>query len=170
MKRSLLVSIFIALGIGSALPAMAQAPAVKSTFVRLGSGVPGVLYEPLTPGPKAEIGVFVMHSANDYLQFSACTELSRRGYRVLCANNTTNKAGTETDQFMDRNLLDAKLGVAWLRKYPGIRKIVLFGHSGGGVLMSSYRESPKAASSPARDRRRSSSATTTWPTCLRQTD
>jgi hypothetical protein len=140
MKRSAVLSaVMIAMGIGFVLPAMAQAPAVKTTFVRLGSGVPGVLYEPMTPGPKAEIGVFVMHSAADYLQFSACTELSRRGYRVLCANNTTNKAGTETDQFMDRNLLDAKLGVAWLRKYPAVRKVVLFGHSGGGVLMSSYQ-------------------------------
>ncbi len=134
-----LAAVFIALGFGFALPAMAQTPAFKTTFVRLGSGVPGVLYEPVTPGAKSEIGVFVMHSAADYLQFSACTELSKRGYRVLCANNTTNKSGTETDQFMDRNLLDAKLGVTWLRKYPGVRKVVLFGHSGGGVLMSSYQ-------------------------------
>src|SRR5258706_898047 len=140
MKRAVVFSTMcIALGIGCALPSTAQTPEYKATFVRLGPGVPGVVYDPLVPGPKAEIGVFVMHSANDYLQFSACTELSKRGYRVLCANNTTNKAGTETDQFMDRNLLDAKLGVAWLRKYLAVRKVVLFGHSGGGVLMSSYQ-------------------------------
>lgn len=129
----------IASGIGFVLPSLAQAPAAKATFVRLGSGVPGVLYEPASPGPKGEIGVFVMHSSGDYLQFSACTELSKRGYRVLCANNTNNKAGTETDLSMDRVLLDAKLGVAWLRQQPGVRKVVLLGHSGGGVLMSSYQ-------------------------------
>ncbi len=119
--------------------ATTQYQEIKSAFVRLGNGVPGVLYEPVTPGSKSGIGVFVMHSSGDYLQFSACSELSKRGFRVLCANNTTSKAGTETDQYMDRGLLDAKLGVAWLRKYPGIRKVVLLGHSGGGVLLSSYQ-------------------------------
>jgi hypothetical protein len=98
-----------------------------------------VLYEPAAPGPKAGIGVFVMHSSGDYLQFSACTELAKRGYRVLCANDSDSKARTENDMSMDRVLLDAKLGVAWLRKNPAIRKVVLFGHSGGGVLMSSYQ-------------------------------
>ena len=130
---------FIALAIACAAPSMAQTGSPKTTFVRLGQGVPGVLYEPATSGPKAEIAVFVMHSAVDYLQFSACTELSMRGYRVLCANNTTSKAGTENDLNIDRVLLDARLGVSWLRKYPGVRKVVLFGHSGGGVLMSTYQ-------------------------------
>lgn len=137
--KQILSAMIIALGFGFAPPSMAQTPAIKNTFVRLGMGVPGVLYEPVTPGPKAEIGVFVMHASADYLQFSACTELSKRGYRVLCANNTSSKAGSETDLNMDRLLLDVKLGVAWLRKYPGVQKVVLFGHSGGGVLMSSYQ-------------------------------
>jgi hypothetical protein len=138
-STALLSTLIITLGIAFVRPSMAQTSAVKSTFVRLGPGVPAVLYEPLTPGPKADIGVFVMHSSGDYLQFSACTELSARGYRVLCANNTNNKAGTENDLSIDRVLLDAKLGVAWLRKYPAVRKVVLLGHSGGGVLMSSYQ-------------------------------
>ena len=107
--------------------------------MRLGSGVPGVLYEPVTPVERSQIGIFVMHAGGDYLQFSACTELSKRGYRVLCANNSTSKTGFTTDRSTDRILLDAKLGVAYLRKYPGIRKVVLLGHSGGGVLMSSYQ-------------------------------
>jgi pimeloyl-ACP methyl ester carboxylesterase len=118
---------------------MAQEQPTKATFVRLGPGVPGVLYEPVAPGEKSQIGIFVMHSGGDYLTHSSCTELSKRGYRVLCANNTTSKAGTSDDGSMDRMLLDAKLGVAYLRKYSGIRKVVLFGHSGGGALMSSYQ-------------------------------
>ena len=104
----------------------------------LGRGVPGVLYEPVTPGEKSHIGVFVMHAAGDYLRFSACTELSRRGYRVLCANNSGSKSGP-SDSSTDRGLLDARLGVTYLRNLPGIQKVVLFGHSGGGVLMASYQ-------------------------------
>ena len=90
-------------------------------------------------GAKAGIGVYVMHMSADYLQFSACTELSQRGYRVLCANGSGSKVALDTDLNVDRSLLDAKLGVAWLRRLPGVRKVVLFGHSGGGVLMSSYQ-------------------------------
>jgi hypothetical protein len=98
-----------------------------------------VLYEPATPGPKSAIAVFAMHSEVDYLQFSACTELSKRGYRVLCANNSTHKGGIDADLSIDSILLDAKLAVTWLRHYPGVRKVVLLGHSGGGTLMAAYQ-------------------------------
>jgi hypothetical protein len=139
MKVRPMFVVIMALGLVCATPVTCQDQQVKATYVRLGSGVPGVLYEPITPGEKSQIGVFVMHASGDYLQFSACTELSKRGYRVLCANNSTSKTGFSTDRSTDKILLDAKLGVAYLRKYPGIRKVVLFGHSGGGVLMSSYQ-------------------------------
>jgi hypothetical protein len=129
----------LTLGAGTA-PAWAQGAAIHSTFVKLGQGVPGVLYEPAAPGDKAQIGVFVMHSGGDYLTHSACTELSRRGYRVLCANNSSAKSGFTDDGTLDRTLLDARLGVAWLRQYPGVKKVVLLGHSGGGTLMSAYQD------------------------------
>jgi hypothetical protein len=141
MKHQKMALLFVTLAVMSILhpfSSAAQDVQIKSTFVRLGPGVPGVLYEPVNPGEKAQIAVYVMHAEGDYLQFSACTELSKRGYRVLCANNTTSKSGS-VDVSMDRILLDAKLGVAWLRKDPDVKKIVLFGHSGGGVLMSSYQ-------------------------------
>ena len=138
MERIKLLPAFVAtlvLSLLFASPSMAKDQQTKTTFVRLGPGVPGVLYEPVTPGEKSQIGIFVMQSGGDYLTHSSCTDMSKRGYRVLCANNTTSKAGTSDDGSMDRMLLDAKLGVAYLRKYPGIRKVVLFGHSGGGALI-----------------------------------
>ena len=70
------------------------------------------------------------------MHFPACTELSKRGYRVLCTGNSlmdTSKDGIDT------LLLEMKLGVAYLRNYPGVQKIVLLGHSGGGMLMSTYQ-------------------------------
>ena len=129
----------LTLGVWIAGPSRAEEQQVKSTFVHLGPGVPGVLYEPVTPGPKSAIAVFAMHSEVDYLQFSACTELSKRGYRVLCANNATHKGGIDADLSIDSILLDAKLAVTWLRHYPGVRKVVLLGHSGGGTLMAAYQ-------------------------------
>ena len=112
---------------------------VTTRFVPLARGAPGVLYEPARPGAKAETAVFVMHSSVDYLSFSACTELSQRGYRVLCANNSTGKSGVSNDGILDQVLIEAGAGIAWLRKLPGVKHVVLLGHSGGGTVMSAYQ-------------------------------
>ncbi|MDH7639321.1 hypothetical protein [Sphingomonas oryzagri] len=121
-------------------PVAAQAaPAIRTSFVHLANGVPGVLYEPVVPGPKAETAVFIMHSSADYLSFPGCTELSERGYRVLCANNSTSKSGASNDGVLDEVLTQAGKGVAWLRRQPGVRHVVLLGHSGGGTVMSAYQ-------------------------------
>lgn len=121
-------------------PARAEAEAaIRTSFVHLANGVPGVLYEPAVLGPKAATAVFIMHSSADYLSFPGCSELSARGYRVLCANNSTSKSGVSNDGALDQVLLDAKAGVAWLRRQPGVRHVVLLGHSGGGTVMSAYQ-------------------------------
>jgi hypothetical protein len=99
-----------------------------------------VLYEPKAPGEKAHIALFVMHAAGDYLTFSACQELSKRGYRVLCANNTTGKSGAADDGVFYKIMLEVKASIAYLRKYPGINKVVLFGHSGGATVMTAYQD------------------------------
>lgn len=112
---------------------------VTARYVPLSAGVPGVLYEPVMPGPKSHVGILVMHASGDYLTFSACTELSKRGYRVLCANNSASKAGTFDDGIFDRVLLEAKVGVGYLRNFPGVDKVVLFGHSGGATIMTAYQ-------------------------------
>ncbi|MHB8286026.1 MAG: alpha/beta hydrolase family protein [Caulobacteraceae bacterium] len=123
-----------------AAPARAQPPGVKTTFVPLAHGVPGVLYEPTQRGPHSQIAVLIMHSSADYLTFSGCLELSRRGYTVLCANNTTDKSQTFNDGLLNDVLLQVKLGVQYLRAYSGVRKVVLLGHSGGGTVMSAYQD------------------------------
>jgi hypothetical protein len=118
---------------------MAQYYPVKNTFVRLGSGVPGVLYEPdtATPPAKSAIGILAMHQRSDMLTFSAGSELAKRGYTVLCANPSTSKSGFVSDFDQDKMLTEVKLGVDHLRKLG--KKVVLLGHSGGGGLMSSYQ-------------------------------
>jgi hypothetical protein len=105
-------------------------PSIKRTFIPL--GVPAALYEPVESDEKSHIGVFVMHSGGNYITFSTCTELAKRGYTVLCAANSN-------AEILDRKLLDAKSAVAYLRQYPGIREVVLFGHSGGATLMTAYQ-------------------------------
>lgn len=136
---STLASPASAQGMFDAPPGQVQVEGVKTSYVKLGNGAPGILYEPIHPGPKASIALFVMHASGDYLTFSACSEMSKRGYRVLCANNSSSKSGTFDDGIMDRVLLEMKAGVGFLKDYPGVSKVVLFGHSGGATLMTAYQ-------------------------------
>lgn len=122
----------------AATPVAAETP-ITTSFVAIAPGAPGVFYEPATPGPKSRIALFVMHSGADYLTFSACTELAKRGYRVLCANNSSDKSGSFDDGIIDKVLLEMKRGVAYLRHVPGVEKVVLFGHSGGATIMTAYQ-------------------------------
>jgi pimeloyl-ACP methyl ester carboxylesterase len=138
--RRLIATVLMSISLPtSAQPTDVPDDSIVSRYVPLASGVPGVLYEPAAPGPKSAVGVFVMHSGADYLNHSACTQLSRRGYRVLCANNSNGKGGTFEDGQLDRVLAEAKLGVSYLRTLPGLTSVVLLGHSGGATVMSAYQ-------------------------------
>ena len=115
-----------------ARPANAQ---TSPRYLALGPA-DGALYWP-DSGPAPKVGVLVAHRTADYLRHPACTELSRRGFLVLCMNTrfTNNEALVRFEQIA----LDVKAGVQYLRAQPGITKVVLFGHSGGGPTMSFYQ-------------------------------
>jgi hypothetical protein len=127
------------------LPCVAQSAAdeYKTTFEWLAPGVPGVLYEPARPNAaKAGIVVFAMHVDGDYLRpgpTNTCMQLAMRGYRALCANAATSKAGFMSDMNQDKLTLNVKAGVEFARRLPGMRKVVIFGHSGGGAMMAAYQ-------------------------------
>lgn len=107
--------------------------AVTNTFVRPGERIPAVIYEPEQKGDLAHIAVLVMHSDEDYLSFSAGEELASRGFTCMCAN-VSKKNGD-----LDRKIQDVSCCVNFLKGSPGIQKILLLGHSGGGTLMSAYQ-------------------------------
>lgn len=96
----------------------------------------GALYRP-DSGPAPHVGVVVMHRTADYLNHPSCTEMSKRGFLMLCMN--TRYENNETMVNFERLPLDVKAGVEYLRKVPGITKVLLFAHSGGGPLMSLYQ-------------------------------
>lgn len=91
-----------------------------------------LLYKPATVSEKNAIGVVVMHSNDDYLGFPANSELSKRGYTVLAT------VPAEGD-IMDEKLLNIKRAVEYLRNLPGIKKVLLLGHSGGATVMTAYQ-------------------------------
>ncbi|MGL4204973.1 MAG: alpha/beta hydrolase family protein [Aeromonadaceae bacterium] len=114
------------------IPSSAAAQ-ISSEFLRIDQGSQAVYYQPLQPGDLASIAILVMHSDADYLNFSMCTEMSQRGFRVLCANVRS------AESSLDDKLLDVANAVRFLRRTPGVKKVVLMGHSGGGTLMSAYQ-------------------------------
>jgi hypothetical protein len=137
-KSSLVLALLLLASVGQA----ATPVEYKTTFEWLAPGVPGVLYEPAKPGAKATIAVFAMHPDGDYLRpgpTNTCMQLAMRGYRALCANAATSKAGIMSDMNQDKLTLNVKAGVEFLRKAPGVRTVVLFGHSGGGAMMAAYQ-------------------------------
>jgi len=78
-----------------------------------------------------------MHRSSNFLAHRACTELSRRGFLLLCMN--TRYENNEALVDFEKLPLDVKAGVDFLRAQAGITKVVLFGHSGGGPLMALYQ-------------------------------
>jgi hypothetical protein len=86
--------------------------------------------------PAPRVGVLVMHRTANYLTHPACTQLSARGFGVLCMNSRYEN--NEVAVVFEKLPLDVKQGVTFLRA-SGVEKVVLFAHSGGGPLMSLYQ-------------------------------
>lgn len=100
------------------------------------SATKGALYAP-DSGPSPTIGVLVIHRTANFMETLACTELSQRGLLVLCMNPRSDN--NEAAVWWNDIALDVKSGVEFLRKQPGIQKVVLWGHSGGGPTTTFYQ-------------------------------
>jgi hypothetical protein len=131
MQRTAFV-LAIALSLAPGL-ALAQS---NPQFVPFQGTSKGALYRP-DSGPAPHVGILVMHRTANFLNHRACTELSRRGFLMLCMN--TRYENNEALVDFEKLPLDVKTGVEFLRRQPGITKVVLFAHSGGGPLMSFYQ-------------------------------
>jgi pimeloyl-ACP methyl ester carboxylesterase len=106
------------------------------TYVQFSPGsVKGVLYRP-DSGPAPHVAVLLIHRTSNFLAHPATRELSKRGFLVLAMNPRSDN--NEAAVSFEANALDIKSGVEFLRKQPGITKLVLFGHSGGGPASSFY--------------------------------
>jgi pimeloyl-ACP methyl ester carboxylesterase len=131
MRRRLAAISAIAVLAAPRLPAQSQA-----TYIQFTPGtVKGALYRP-SSGPAPHVAVLLIHRTANFLSHIATEELARRGFLVLAMNprSDNNEAAVDFEQ----NALDIKSGVEYLRRQPGITRVVLFGHSGGGPATSFY--------------------------------
>ncbi len=97
--------------------------------------VKGALYRP-SEAPR-DVAVLLIHRVNNYLGHLAARELSNRGFLVLAMNSRFDN--NEAAVIWEVIALDVKQGIEYLRRQPGIRKVVLFGHSGGAATLSFYQ-------------------------------
>ena len=131
-KLFILTLIFI-LGVGVAGSCAQSNPA----YIQFSpSAVKGALYKP-DSGAAPHVAILVMHRTSNVMAQLACPELVKRGFMVLCMNPRFDN--NEALVRWETIALDVKSGVNFLRKQPGITKVLLLGGSGGGPTMSFYQ-------------------------------
>ena len=117
-----------------AAPASAQ---TNPRYVQFSPGaVKGALYTP-DSGPAPHVAILVIHRTSNFMGYLGCTELSKRGFLVLCMNPRSDN--NEARVRWEDNALDVKSGVTFLRGQPGITKVLLWGFSGGGPTTTFYQ-------------------------------
>src|SRR5262245_42888404 len=124
-KIKILLSLILALVF--AFPASHSFAQSNPLYVPLGGAVKGALYKP-DSGPAPHVGILVTHRTSNVLSSLPCTELSQRGFMVLCMNPRfdNNEALVKWETIA----LDVRSGVNFLRRQPGITKVLLLGGSG----------------------------------------
>jgi hypothetical protein len=103
--------------------------------IRLGQ-LSAALYRPES-GPAPHVAFVLAHRTANYLNHIGCRELPTRGFLTLCFN--TRFLNHQASVRWEEIPLDVKAAVDFVRTQPGITKVILFGHSGGGPLMSFYQ-------------------------------
>ena len=104
-----------------------------TTFVKLGSNsIDGMLYEPEgAAGPKGRLAIVYSYPTPNF-EFTPAPELASRGYRVLMIRHY----GEDTSPLDGGD--EVSRGVAYMRKLPGVERVIVMGHSGGGRMIAGY--------------------------------
>jgi pimeloyl-ACP methyl ester carboxylesterase len=100
------------------------------------SATKGALYVP-DSGARKPVAFVAIHRTSNFMDHISAKELSKRGYTVLGMNPRSDNNESLVDS--DDISLDIKQGVEYLKGLPGITKVILIGHSGGGPSSSYYQ-------------------------------
>ena len=99
------------------------------------SATKGALYAPA--GEHAGVAFLAIHRTSNFMNMIGNEELAKRGFLVLGMNPRSDN--NEAIVNFEDIALDIKQGVEFLRKQPGVRKVVLIGFSGGGPSTTFYQ-------------------------------
>jgi len=114
-----------------------SASAPRASYVRLGGRGQGtsdaVLYEPAAGAPKHGIALMFGHPSESNFNHVSGRELARRGYRILMVNVQDGRS------IPDTYAPAYSTAITYLRGLPGVDKVVIITHSGGGHEMAFYQ-------------------------------
>ncbi len=142
-----------------AAPASSEGAAAEARTAGQPSGPPGVyvnlgryagiLTRPET-GPTPRVAILYDNGIGSPAH-PMCRELALRGFVTWCALSTE---GPETSGDWTGVALEVKAAIEFLRRQPGIRAVVLYGHSGGGAVASFYEAVAENGAGYCRDPRK----------------
>jgi len=107
----------------------------RTQYIRLPNQSEGLLYEPATPS-HPRVALIFTHPGRDNFNAELGREMAARGYRTLMLNYRGNDDFGEADP--EQYLPGISQAVLYLRSLPGVDKVILVGHSGGGHLVGLY--------------------------------
>jgi len=118
-----------------------------TSYIRLGlRDAEGLLFEPRSKGPKSRIALVYAHPNGNSFTEPLGIQLASRGHYALMVNNH------QKDEADDIYLPGISQAIRYLRSLPGVDRVVIVGHSGGGHLMAFYQNvaehGPSACSGP----------------------
>ena len=133
MARMIGISIGVALAL-AANSALAQS---NPRYVQFRpSATKGALYTP-DSGPAPTVAFLAVHRTSNFMNMIGTRELARRGFMVLGMNPRSDN--NEAIVRFEDIALDIRQGVEYLRRQPGISKVILIGFSGGGPSTTFYQ-------------------------------
>src|SRR5437667_4975200 len=100
------------------------------------SATTGALYAP-DSGPAPTVAFLAIHRTSNFMNTISTRELTRRGFMVLGMNPRSDN--NEAIVNFEDIALDIKQGVEFLRRQPGITRVILIGFSGGGPSTTFYQ-------------------------------
>ncbi len=128
VKFPLVLSLLLVLSVPGAF-------AQTTTDTALGDGALGRYRTPA--GQKSNIAFIAIHRTADFRNHQSTTELQSRGFATLGIR--TRFGSSEAAVNWELIALDIRNAVRFLRSQPGITRVVLIGHSGGGPSTSYYQ-------------------------------
>lgn len=148
-----LTAVALATGLASAPAGQERArtqTGPRGTYVRTGSRgdtvSDNVLHEPPAGVAPSPVALLFAHPGDLTYNHAAGREMARRGYRILMVGQV------EDDLPADAYAPSTSAALRYLRGLPGVTKVVVITHSGGGHHMSFYQNvaenGPKACAGP----------------------
>jgi hypothetical protein len=104
-------------------------------YIRLPGQSEGLIYEPAVPS-HSRIAVIFTHPGRNNFADPIGREMASRGYRALMLNYRGDADFGEADP--EEYLPGISQAIKYLRSLPGVDRVILIGHSGGGHLVSLY--------------------------------